>query len=131
MIHTKNAHLDPKCRSDFILWVMANTPRRDIARFISDGVVEVLGGFDQIPPSTNPGWMLRVTSKNKKEYNIAVTMDEKNRWLTVWIATDIPWAYYNGKLDRGTWFIYDGDKPFEYLLKKVRAIRGRKEISKT
>jgi hypothetical protein len=111
---------------------MANTPRRDIARFISDGVVEVLGGFDQIPPSTNPGWILHVISKNKKEYNIAVTMDEKNRWLTVWIACEIPWEEYNGKPNRGFWCIYDGDKPLEYLLKKVRAIRGRKkEISKT
>ena len=132
MIHTKNAHLDPKCRSDFILWVMANSPRRDIARFINDGKVEVLGGFDEIPPSTNPGWILRVTSKNNKEYNIAVTMDEKHRWLHIWVASEISWEYYNGKPHLGFWYVYDGDKPLDYLLKKVRAIRVlNKETPKT
>ncbi len=134
MIHTKNAHLDPKCRSDFILWVMANSPRRDIARIMDEGEIEVLGGFDLIPPTPHPGWIIRIISKHKKEYHVAVVMDEELRILIVWKmwSNDVPWVEYNGKPNRGFWCVYDGDKPLDYLLKKVRAIRGRrKEISKT
>lgn len=126
MIHTKNAHINPKCRSDFILWVGTNTSRKDISRHINDGTVEVLGGFDRIHPSHHPGWMLRVLSKNKTEYNVAITMDEKKRWLNVWVASKIPWDAYNGKIDRGFWCLYDGDNPKHYLLQKVRAIREKR-----
>lgn len=128
MIRTKNAHLDPKCRSDFILWVMANSPRRDIARIMNEGEIEMLGGFNRIPPTPHPGWILRVTSKNKKVYQVAVTMNEKDWLLVVWPrVSEIPWEEYNGNPHRKKWTVYDGDNPLEYLLNKVRAIRGRRK----
>lgn len=118
MINCKNGNIDPRIRSDFILWVAEHAPRPSVSRSILAGDVEVLGGYTQIPPSTNPGWIIKTTSRHGKEYIIAVTL--KERVLHVRLIKKIPWEHYNGKLNRGMYCIYDGDEPRKYLLEKVR-----------
>jgi len=120
MINCKNGQLDPRIRSDFILWVAEHAPRPSISQSILDGNVEVLGGYTQIPPSINPGWIIRTISYHKKTYNIAVTLDKVKRILHTWLVDEIPWEFYNGKIKRGFYCIYDGDEPRKYLLQKVR-----------
>lgn len=128
MIHTKNAHLNPYNRSDFILWVMANSPRKDITRWLNDGKVEILGGFDQIPPSIYPGWIIQVITPHKILHNIAVTLDEIKWLLGIWeLYSPVPWEYYNGNKIRKYWCLFDGDNPNQYILEKEKKIHEQKK----
>lgn len=60
------------------------------------GKVVVLGGFSSIPPSTNPGWILLVTSIHHRTWIIGVeTNDIKHRYQ-VRTLDKIPWAKWVG-----------------------------------
>jgi len=124
MIRTRNANLSPTHRSEFILWIEQNSPRKDIVRFLNDGGIDILGGFSCIPPSINPGWIIRTTSKNNQVYNVAITLDTKRHWLHIWVVGRVPWENYIGKTKRGAWSVYDGDNPEHSQLQKARSIRN-------
>lgn len=121
MINCKNAMIDPKARSDFIIWVADNAPMPAIRRAIMDDFkVEMLGGFEVIPPSFRAGFIIRVRSYHKVTWNVAITVHEDKRLLKTWVVEEIPWEHWIGKLNQKRFRIYDGDNPKQYLLEKVR-----------
>jgi hypothetical protein len=89
---------------------------RAVQRAINEGTVEVLGGFHAIPPSVRSGWMLKITSKHKRTWAVAVTPNDITHTYQVWIADRVPWEKWAGDLYRNH-PVYDGDDPLEYLTK--------------
>lgn len=87
---------------------------------LDTGKAELLGGFNQIPPSPLPGWIIRVTSKRGRVWNVVITAHENPSRFTTWIVQRIPWEYWAGKIDRDP-TVYDGDKPIEYEKRKLKA----------
>lgn len=107
-------------RSDLILWIDANCKHRSICRSLWNGRVELLGGFTQIPPGTDPGWVVRVTTPNNKVWIVAVVQNHINGNLASWVLDEIPWKYYAGK-KHGDKSLYNGDFPCTYYSMKEKA----------
>ena len=99
-------------RTELVLWVDSHAPSRTIQRALWDGEVELLGGFDELPPSKYPGWVFRIVSKYHKEYFVAVVCNMKKKSFFCIQLESVPWKLWNGKLGRKS--IYEGDKPEKY-----------------
>lgn len=93
---------------------------------LSTGGAEVLGGFEQIPPSNKPGWIIIITSKRGTVWNVVITAHENPPRFTTWIVQRIPWEHWVGKINRGHLSVYDGDYPkkYEKRKEKTRAAHG-------
>lgn len=106
IIHTRNDLLD---------FVTRAVKRRSIQRALSEGTVEVLGGFIRIPPLGLPGWCLRARSPITDDwYEIGITVEAGNIYR-VWNLTPnggIPWGQWIGDhvTDRGN-ILVEGDRP--------------------
>lgn len=98
-------------RTQLINFICNNILQRAISRACHNGIVQILGGFNTIPPSSKPGWIISVTSVFGRTWHIAVTSDDHNHIFKVWLVETVPWQYYIGKVDRSKYSIYDGDNP--------------------
>jgi len=102
-----------KIRTDLILFAQAHCESRACERAFTTGKVVVLGGFSSIPPSTNPGWILLVTSIHKRTWIIGVEADDIQHRYHVRELDKIPWAKWAGgwasTLLRPS--LLNGDKP--------------------
>lgn len=109
-------------RSDLCLYAAKHVPLRSCARAINEGRVELLGGFSSIPPLSDPGFLLKVTSRHGREWIIAISIDEIKHRYKVWIAgPEIPWWYWMGCVDGPRRPAYDGDHPMKYAEKQKEA----------
>lgn len=108
MIHTRSGLID---------WIKQNVNDRVLMNAIDRGSVEVLGGFDPLPTSTNPGWIVRVKSIFGQAYLIAVAWDVVNFRLYWFRAPNIPWGQWVGHQSNNP--LYAGDKPQLYAEMKV------------
>jgi len=79
-------------KTHIILWLENNCSRQAIVRALYEGQVEFFGGFKPIPPTTQPGWILRVTSARGKTWYVAV-IAYQNRY-GIRILKDVPWGWY-------------------------------------
>jgi hypothetical protein len=115
MTHIRN-------RNDLFRVLEENPPYKmgQILTALDTGKAELLGGFERIPPSDKPGWIIIVTSKRGTVWNVVVTAHENPPRFTTWIVQRIPWEHWAGKLDRDP-TIYDGDHPVEYERRKLKA----------
>ncbi len=104
-------------RSELIEWIKQNVNDRVLLNVIDRGSVEVLGGFNPLPTSTNPGWMVRIKSPFGQAYLIAVAWDTVNFRLYWFRAPNIPWGQWAGHLSNNP--LYTGDKPELYAEMKV------------
>lgn len=102
-------------RNDLFRILEEHPPYRmkQILEALSTGRAEVLGGFEQIPPSDKPGWIIIVTSRRETVWNVVITAHENPPRFTTWIVQRIPWEYWVGKTDRDP-TVYDGDHPRKY-----------------
>ncbi len=109
-------------RSDLFRVIGEHPPHKmsQIFEALSTGRVEVLGGFNQIPPSNKPGWIIIVTSKRGTVWNVVISAHENPPRFTTWIVQRIPWEYWAGRTDRDP-TVYDGDHPIEYEKRKLKA----------
>lgn len=108
MIHT---------RAELIDWIRKNVNDRVLTNAIETGSVEVLGGFDPLPTSTNPGWMVKVKSPFGRTHLIAIGFD-LNRFQLYWFrAPNIPWDKWAGVGSESP--LYAGDNPTLYAELKV------------
>lgn len=82
--------------NDIIDWLIDNCPRPAIARALDHGKVEYLGGFNLIPPSTLPGWILKVTSVHGKQWIIAVLANDTKHVYEIRIIKSVPWKNWIG-----------------------------------
>lgn len=80
----------------------------------------VLGGFAS--PGTLPRWIVQVRSKHGREWLIAVCCDEQNLKYSIEYPEAVPWEDWIGKSD-GKRPLIDGDRPLEFALKRVNALR--------
>lgn len=110
MIHLRS-------KEDIIDWLMDNCPRPAIERALVDGRVEFLGGFKPIPPSTLPGWILKVTSLHDKQWNVAVLANDIKHCYEIRIIIFIPWKNWVGTYSWNGEFrpdLFSGDNPKLY-----------------
>jgi hypothetical protein len=91
-----------------------------ILEALSTGRTEVLGGFERIPPSDKPGWIIIVTSRRGTVWNVVITAHENPPRFTTWIVQRIPWEHWVGRTDRDP-TVYDGDNPIKYEERKQKA----------
>ena len=103
MIHLRN-------KGDVLFHVEKHCKRGAIVRALQEGTVEFCGGFSQIPPRNKPGWIVRVTSRFDRVWNVAV-MAEKT--LPITVVGKIPWGNWVGEHNRNE--LYRGDNPDEYI----------------
>ena len=115
MIHFQSkAHL--------LMWLEANCPRKAIVRALRDGTVEHLGGFSTIPPTSHPGWIVKVTSTFGKEFIVAVIAYRNKPKTGIRILSEVPWIHWCGDAKYGVTCIgtlYGGDFPEEYQARRL------------
>ena len=107
-------------RTHIILWLADNCSRKAITRALYEGQVEFFGGFNPIPPTTHPGWIMRITSAHGRTWYVAVICYGHRYGIR--ILRDVPWGNWYGTDSRGIFGppLYRGDHPEEYL--KLREI---------
>ncbi len=93
-------------KNELLNWLDHNSPSRSVQRALSSGYpITILGGFNPLPNSNSPGWIVLVISKSR-EYYVAVAVD-MFRGLRSYLIDYIDWASYTG----GTHPLYKGDIP--------------------
>ncbi len=98
-------------KNHLLMWLENNCPRKAVVRALLEGTVEYLGGFSKIPPTTQPGWITRVTSIHGKEWIVAV-IAYQNRY-GIRILSEVPWRYWDGNRE-STVSLTNGDNPTVY-----------------
>ncbi|KKL70972.1 hypothetical protein LCGC14_2099590 [marine sediment metagenome] len=109
-------------RTHLILWLEKTCPRPAIVRALYEGQVEFFGGFNPVPPTEHPGWIIRVTSAHGKIRYVAVIAYRDH--YGVRILRDVPWGNWCGIKSQGgppyvgvvmrNQLLYSGDHPNEY-----------------
>ena len=114
-------------RTHLILWLENNCPRKAIVRALYEGTVEFYGGFNPVPPTEHPGWIIRVTSVHGKIRYVAVIAYRDHYGIR--ILRDVPWGCWCGTYKWPVCYsndnkfrqqLFSGDHPEEYLkLKEI------------
>jgi len=114
-------------RNDLFGVLEENPPWKmgQILTALDTGKAELLGGFNLIPPSPLPGWIIVVTSKRGHVWNVVISAHECPPRFTTWLVQRIPWEHWAGKIDRDP-TVYDGDRPrvYEERKQKARKVNG-------
>ena len=113
MLHIHN-------QNDLLKILEEKPPSPAISAALDTGKVELLGGFERVPPSDNPAWVVVVTSKRGSVWNVVLTIHDHLRMVSTWTVQRIPWEHWVGKTDRDPG-LYDGDNPIEYEKRKQKA----------
>lgn len=101
-----------------------------IRRACMTGSVEVLGGFEAIPPSPAPGWIVTITTRRGAVSHVAIIPDDIGHRYRVVLVRDVPWHLWVGQpLARTAYSVYQGDHPAAYEARRDLAIEslGRKK----
>ena len=99
-------------RTHLILWLENNCPRPAIVRALYEGQIEFFGGFNPIPPTTQPGWIIRVTSAHGKTRYVAVIAYRDHYGIR--ILRDVCWGSWVGSTAKNRTALMNGDHPIEY-----------------
>ncbi len=101
------------------MWLEKNCSRKAIVRALAtEGEIEFLGGFNPIPPTSHPGWIVQVTSEHDKVWYVAV-IAYQNRY-SIRILNKVPWKNWIGDFP-GTPSLMNGDFPENYQSKRLHA----------
>ena len=109
-------------KTHIILWLENNCSRKAITRALYEGQVEFFGGFNPIPPTTRPGWIMRITSAHDRTWYVAVICYDRRYGIR--ILRDVPWGNWVGTYKWPVCYsndnkfrqqLYSGDHPEEYL----------------
>lgn len=101
-------------RNDLIKFLESNAPSRAIVRAMQEGQVENLGVFEQVPLGFGPGWIVKVTSRFKKTWYVAITASAHE--FKVQIINTVFWSVWIGEFAKNK--LYRGDNPELYKEKK-------------
>ena len=99
-------------RTHIILWLENNCSRKAITRALYEGQVEFFGGFSPIPPTTHPGWIIRITTAHGKTFYVAVICYDRRYGIR--ILKDVPWDKWVGSTAKNRTALMNGDNPTEY-----------------
>jgi len=115
-------------RLHIVSWLEKTCPRKAIVRALREGQVEFFGGFNPVPPTTDPGWIIRVTSVYGKIWYIAIIAYRDHYGIR--ILKDVFWGSWVGTFPQGTprTQLFSGDNPEDYL--KLRKIWKEKNGTK-
>jgi hypothetical protein len=105
-------------KGHLVAWLERHCPRGSIVRAINEGAVELLGGFSLIPPSNRSGWIVRITSRHKRVWLVAVSPNRDQNDYEIRLPKEVPWKHWCG--DMHTSKLYTGDKPWLYAAIKER-----------
>ena len=97
-------------KNHLLMWLEKNCPRKSIVRALRDETVEHLGGFSKIPPTSHPGWIVRVTSIHDKEFIVAVIAYQSRYGIRV--LSEVPWRYWCGQQGEVESSLINGDNPW-------------------
>ncbi len=97
-------------KNDLLAWVEIHTSRKAIANAMIEGKVELFGFFNPAPRSSQSGWIIQITSKYGKIWNVAVTFGKCGLQYYTYTIVEIPWKNYVG----GNTPLFAGDNPAEY-----------------
>jgi len=104
-------------RLHIVSWLEKTCPRKAVVRALSEGQVEFYGGFNPVPPTEHPGWIIRVTSVYGKTWYVAVIAYRDHYGIR--ILRDVPWEKWIGTVfwndDEFRTQMFSGDHPKEYL----------------
>ena len=95
-----------------VSWLGQNCARKAICRALNEGQVEFFGGFNPIPPTVRPGWIMRVTSAHDRIWYVAVICYDRRYGIR--ILRDVPWDKWMGSTAKNRTALYNGDHPSEY-----------------
>ena len=101
-----------KTRNDLLSWLENNCPREAIAFAMVTGKIELLGGFDPAPGSSNPGWVVKVTSKWGLHWYIVIVLNKLRHKYNVYTVKDINWKNWVGFNSMNA--LYQGDNLEDY-----------------
>jgi hypothetical protein len=93
-------------RQELINWIHQNVTDPVIQHLLEWGRVENLGGFDPLPTSKNPGWVVKITSRSGRVWFVAVGV--KNYQLYWFRLKEVDWGNWVGENAKNE--LYRGDK---------------------
>ncbi len=104
-----------RTRNDLIKFIEDHAPSDSILRAVTHHN-ENLGFFTNLTVNRGGGWIVRVTSKFKRQWLIAVQLDERRKFgYYCWILSgEIPWKYHNNVKFKSQNTLYTGDYPTDY-----------------
>lgn len=107
-------------RQQLVEWLEDHAPTPTALRAARDGGIELLGFFNPIPSSSNPGWIVQITSLlSKQVFNIVVAIQKKLPVHYAWQIGPVPWKNWNPyDVDEG---MNCGDKPEAYRVLREMA----------
>lgn len=106
-------------RTDIFALAARHAPSKACVTAISENRATLLGGFT--PAGGLPRFIVSVTSKRGKQWNIAIIVDEEaNRYRIEWPET-VPWASWDGRINGKR--LIDGDEPTESAFKRMQERR--------
>lgn len=109
-------------RQQLITWLEDNAPPSTL-RAVRDSQVELLGLFDPIPTSSNPGWILIVTSMiTKRTWNVVVSMQLKKPFYYTWMIEKVPWGSWIGDVMDNP--LHHGDRPKKYYGEMAKEVKN-------
>jgi len=111
-------------KMDLVEYIEKRCARASIVRAISEGDVELYGGFRNIPPMHKNGWILRVTSVHDRTWYVVILSDKDN---TMTIISSVPWSGWIGDAHAGQ-SLFEGDNPDDYEQRKAERIRRCRSI---
>jgi len=110
-------------RADLVSLVASKAPLPAIRRACIIGQVELLGGFQPLPPISSPGWILTVRTKSGREHHVAVVPDNLTHDYHVQLIEYVPWEKWIGSnLVDQDYNIRFGDFPLTYFKLKEEAL---------
>lgn len=98
-------------KQDLYDQVKDNLKHPVVIRAFHSGTVELLGGFEHIPPLNGPGWIMRVRSTHKHYYYIAAVVCGF-KIMMCHLAPPLPWKYWIGEGSSNK--LMFGDRPYLY-----------------
>jgi hypothetical protein len=108
-----------RSKNDIIQWLERYCPRKAIVRSLLQNGAELLGGFNPVPPTTRPGWIVRVTSRHGRKWIVAIIPCEGTPDYEIRILKKVPWGNWIGNYYSEN--LMSGDRPQLYAALKERA----------
>lgn len=110
-------------RTELINFICEYAPSA-IQRACHTGTVQVLGGFIRIPPYTQPGWIVAVTSIHGRTWFVAIGPHPAGLPMyVVWTVKQVPWQFWIGD-EWPNSLIFNGDNPERAVLAREAAKNG-------
>jgi hypothetical protein len=111
-----------RSKDDLTALAARHAPTKACASAMKENRAVVLGGFTA--PGTLPCYIVRVTSRHGRVWDICVECDEQARSYRVRVLDQVPWQHWAGRSD-GKHPLIDGDMPVVAAYMRMQARRNK------